>query len=125
MTCEDKPLKVINGNIYTQDGIEIDNMAVIFSKYAGIMRYGDTAELRKYYNDVKESYISAGLYDMLEGLIFVEFDKNKTIITTEEICVLVNYMVMCSCNATRITQLMSMDEYKLKDELNKLREYGF
>lgn len=125
MQCEEKPLKVINGNIYTQDGIEIDNMAVIFSKYAGIMRYGDTVELREYYNKMKKEYIDIGFSNKAEELILIEFDKNEGTLNTDEICIFVNYMVMCSSNANRIMQLMNMDEDTLKNELIELKRWGF
>lgn len=120
------PLKVQYGTIYTENGIGIDNMAVILDKKAGLMKYGDSeCYLEKYYEEMIEKYKRVGLEDVAADLLLVKFDRYNGILNIEEICTLVNYMILCSANGEYLMKLLNMDEPTLKTEIQKLKEYEY
>ncbi len=125
MIDRDKPLSVYDGTIYTQDGIGIDNMAVVFSKFAGLVKYGDIELIRNYYSEVTKTYREAGYNDMAEDLGIIEFDRLSGVLDVDEICIFVNYMIMCSANADKIMKMLSMRKAELKNEIAKLKKCGY
>lgn len=121
-----KVLEVKYGTIYTNGGIGIDHIGVIIDKNSGLLKYGDsTKDLNSYFLDMVSKYRKAGLSDIADDLVYIEFDRYDGILSIEEICTFVNYMVMCSANGERIMKMLNMDEENLKIEIKKLAEIGY
>lgn len=66
-----------------------------------------------------------GFGDIADNLILIEFDRYDGILSVDEICTFVNYMVMCSANGEKVLKMLSMKEEDLKKELKKLSEFGY
>lgn len=122
-----KLLNVRHGTIYTQDGIGMDNIAIIFDKSAGLLKYGDTekSDIKEYYNVIQNQFRQLGLNDDADDILYIEFDRYKNALTIEEICTFLNYILMVSANSKRIFNMLSMAADEIKKELNRLSELGF
>lgn len=124
MEAENK-LKVEYGTIYSY-GIGIDNMAVVIDADCGLLKFGDAERnMRSYYNESIEKYKKAGLEDICNNLIYIEFDRYAGVLTIEEICTFVNYMRLCSANGKKILEMFEMDKSELKVRLRELNEMGY
>lgn len=122
-----KIFEVQYGSIYKKDsGCIIESMAVILDKNASVLKYGSADNgLYDYYTEMVAKYRKIGLEDMANDLIYIEFDKYNDILTKEEICTFVNYMVLCSCNGQKIYQMLQMSPSQLKEEIKKLAGFGY
>ena len=122
----ERVLEVKYGTIYTSGGIGIDHIGVIIDKNSGLLKYGDTTKnLKDYFIEMVSKYRKVGLSDIADDLVYIEFDRYDGILSIEEICTFVNYMVMCSANGERIMKMLNMDEENLKIEIKKLAEIGY
>jgi hypothetical protein len=119
-------LNVQYGTIYTQDGIGIDNMAVIIDKDGGLIKYGDSEKyLDKYYSETISKYKKAGLDDIANDLLYVKFDRYDGVLSIDEICTFVNYMIMCSANGNKIVEILSMPVDEMKNKIEQLKEMDY
>lgn len=123
----EKILEVKCGSIYTNSGLCIEHIGVVFDKEAGILlKYGDsTNELNDYFIKMVNDFRKQGFGDIADNLILIEFDRYDGILSVDEICTFVNYMVMCSANGEKVLKMLSMKEEDLKKELKKLSEFGY
>lgn len=122
----DKVLEVKYGTIYTKGGLGIDHIGVILDKDTGLLKYGDsTKDLNGYFLNMVNKYRKIGFEEMADNLMYIEFDRYDGILSIEEICTFVNYMIMCSGNGERIMKMLNMDEENLKNEIQKLSEIGY
>lgn len=103
-----KILEVKFGSIYSNEGIIIENMAVIFSMESGLHKYGELKQLEKIYSDENLKLRKSGLEDYANSFILIKFDKYENLLTTEEICTIVNYMVMVSGNFDNNLKMLNM-----------------
>lgn len=123
----EKILEVQYGTIYDKKmTFGIDNMAVIIDKQAGLMKYGDVdKDMDKYYTEMISKYKKAGFDDMCDNLVYIKFDRYDGILTIEEICTFVNYMLMVSANGNKIMNMLSMSTDEIKSEIARLQNLGF
>lgn len=121
----DKMLTVKYGSIYDKHGDMIDNMAIIFNKDFGLYKYGELKNIEEYYNNLTYKLKSKGLQDLLEDYSFISFDRYKKTFTIEEICSFVNFMIMTSANADKISEMLYMSIGDLKKEIFKLVKFGY
>lgn len=120
------PLEVKFGTIFNgKTGIAIDNMAIIVDSDAGMMKYGEYETIEKYYQTLVEKFSQAGHQEYVKGLILISFNRYEGILTIDEICTLINYILLSSANGEQITRLMSLDKDALKAEIAKLKNYGY
>jgi hypothetical protein len=98
----------------------IDNMAVIIDKDGDSDEYMD-----KYYTDMISKYKKAGLEDICDNLVYIKFDRYDGVLTIEEICTFVNYMLMCSVNGNKIMNMLNMSANEIKSEIARLQEIGY
>lgn len=121
-------LKVINGTIYTHNGAGtgIDNLAMIYNIYDGyVHKYGENKdELKDYYESIVSSYRAFGLNKLADSHIYLEFDRYNDSLTIEEICTFANYLITVNANLNA-RRMLDLDIKDLKNEIIKLKEFGF
>lgn len=125
MDASKNPLRVEFGTIYTQSGRGIDQIAVILdTDYGSVMKYGDAEKVQSYYGEMIEKYRKTGFEEEAENYMLITFDRYDGVLSIEEICTLVNYMIQVSANP-RLMTILKMPEGELKKEIKKLQEFGF
>lgn len=118
--------KVKDGTIYNKDGIGFANLAVILDKNGGLLKYGDVSRgMKEVFEDIVNKYKKAGLEEMANDLFYIEFDRYEGVLTIEEICTFLNYMILVSANGENLMKMLSMNEKDLKKKLKELNELGF
>ena len=122
---QDFRLKVEYGSLYTSSGSILEKPAIIYDIDDGLMKYGEAEKLQRHYDDTIKRYSDNGYYDMVDCLKYAEFDRYDGILDIEEICTLLNYMILCSANGERIHNILNMDEDSLKKEIEKLSSVGY
>jgi len=119
------PLKVIDGYIFNEEGTEISNVSAMIDIDGGLMKYGEADWLDEYYNTVIHRYNGLGLSDIAEKLVLIKFDGYDGLLSKEEICTILNYMVLCSANGNRIMKILMSDESEIHKEVTRLNEVGY
>lgn len=121
-----KIFEVKYGTMYNQNGIGIDNLAIIFDVNSGVLKYGDVSRgMKALYEDMINKYKKAGLDDMANDLMYLEFDRYDGVLSIEEICTFANYMILVSANSKTIMNMLNMSEEDLKIKIKALQELGF
>ena len=113
------------GSMYKESGRFIDNIAFIFSKDTGVCKWGEPDSIKEQYKTMKDNYNKARLFDMADNLVYIEFDKYKSILSLEDICTLSNYIIYASAKLDLILKLLSQDTELIRSEIRKLRDMGF
>jgi hypothetical protein len=117
------PLTVKYGSIYSEYRSIIENPSVIIDKDVGLMKWG--SDLDDYYMTVTNKYKSVGFDDMADNLILIKFEGFDGLLSKEEICTFMNYMILCSSNGEALMKMLNMDGKDLKLEIEKLHSYGY
>ena len=123
-----KPFKVEFGSIYHESGIMYDQIGVIVDKQGGMMKYGHMDgpnNLADYFSSYVKKYRDVGFNDIADNLILVGFDSYKGVLSVEEICTFMNYMLLCSANGSRIVNMLKMDADELHVKIKELQEVGY
>lgn len=113
------------GSMYRENGSFIDNIAFIFNKDTGLCKWGEPESIKNHYETMKNNYNKAGLFDMTDDLVYIEFDKYEGILSLEDICTLSNYIIYASAKLDLILKLLSQDIEVIKNEIRILRDMGF
>lgn len=122
------------GNLTTECGMIVgkkmtyyaNNPCIIIDKDSGtLLKMGDTTTnpLDNYLKTATDAYRKAGLDDMADAMILINFDRYSTL-NIEEICTLMNFF-MNSIGPRKMAELLNSDETALKVELSRLAEMGW
>lgn len=122
---QEHQLRVEYGSIYTKDGRMIETMTLLLSKQDGLLKYGNKEAIEKVYKDRIDAYTTLNLTDDIEDLFLLEFDRLEGVLTAEEICTLVNYMILTSANGTNIMELIHLEEGRLKARIEGFKVCGY
>lgn len=122
------PLRVEFGSIYHESGMMYDNIGVIIDKQSGLYKWDSLTgphNIKDYYNEIQTKYRQAGLSDIADNLLLVEFDRYEGILSMEEVCTFLNYMIQCSANGQAIMKILAMSEDELHAKMTELQSYGY
>lgn len=117
--------RVIDGSLRDREGYKVERLGAVIDTYGGLMKYGELDWLEDYFKEIVDTYIKAGFSQIAGELVLVEFDSYSNIISVEEICSLINYMIDCSGNGDRIMRIITSDETEIHKEIHKLKELGY
>jgi len=70
-------------------------------------------------------YRKGSLEDIADDILYIEFDRYDGVLSIEEICTFMNYILMVSANGEKIMKMLEMEANELKKELARLSEIGF
>lgn len=119
-------LRVIDGSITDESNrFLINNMSIIVDTEDGIvLKYGDvdTSNICEYYTIMIDK-LSKVNKDMADNIKLIKFDRYNGILSIEDICCIVNYGM--NCHSERFMKLFEMNEQDLKNEIKRLRNYGY
>lgn len=124
----EKHFVVRYGSIYKKDSCFcINNLGIVVDKSTGLLKYGDCDNdfLESWYKDIVEKYKKVGFDDIARDIILYKFDRYNGVLTIDEICTFLNYMVQVSSNGERIFQMLNKDINSLREDLKGLSELGF
>lgn len=119
--------KVENGKLYMSKlNVVYDDIAVVLDKKGGLIKYGEYSKgLAEWYNVAIQEYSILKMQDMIDSMFLFRYKDYKDILTIDEVCVLLNYMIMVSGNGDRIVTALNSSAHDLKLEIEKLKQLGF
>lgn len=119
------PLRVVNNKIIDEQDNEIENIGAIIDVEGGLIKYGDTVRwLENYYQELMGAVAMRRDIINMEDIILVKLHESEEL-TVEEICTLVNYMILCSANGGRIMRILTSEDTKLHEEIGILSKLGY
>lgn len=111
----DNIFNVVDGKIYNNLGVEIDNITIIIDKNTGLLKHGTSKkEMNDIYKDMVSKYRRLKFENIADALMLVDFDMYNDILSKEEICIFLNFMLMCSANGDTVMEMLYMDKDNLK-----------
>lgn len=119
------PLEVKYGSIYNDRGCIIETMGIMIDKTSGLMKYGNADKVLEYFEKVNAKFRDDGFDEIANDLMFVKFDKYEGVLSSEEICTFVNYIVETSANGENIVKMLYMESDELKGKLKVYKDMGY
>jgi hypothetical protein len=111
--------------VTTIDDINLEDLAVIIDKEAGLIKYGEKRYVEEYLRISADSCRKLGVAFIVENWVLVDFSRYFEVLSEDELRTFINYMMNCSSNGARILETLNMSAADMKDRISKMKDLGY